>query len=483
LCSQAALFATTTVIARALGEHDLGSYALGFAVLSVLNLLALGGFQSALTRFVAMHRADASPARLRGAIRLGLGISVGLSVMLAIALAALAGPIAAGFNHSGLAGDLRLVALALPACTIRDASLAATQGWRSQRAYATVFLVVEPIVRLALTVAAIAAGFGVTGCFAALAIGAWLAALLGSRALRAKLRSVSRVAPVHEVRAVLRYSSAAWGTALASVGLIWADTLILGALTNPSEVGIYNVSTRLVNLAVFVMVPVNAAFSPQFAHLLHVRDHGPLRRTYAAATTWITRLSLPAFVVLIVFPSNLLHIFGAGFVVGATVTVILSLGQLINAMTGPAGALLNMSGHVSLSMANNIATLVLNVALNLWLIPRMGITGAALAWSISLAAVNLARLIEVHLFIGGWPFGRGTVKALVSAAGGALAALGVRIVVAPVFPQLVIGAAAVAVVYLGLVLILGLETDDRALISGMVRRSHPRHSAAARVGA
>ena len=149
-------------------------------------------------------------------------------------------------------------------------------------------------------------------------------------------------------------------------------------------------ATRLVTVAVFVLAADQRRVRPATWPTSTTRAGcDEVRRIYAAATGWVVRLSLPAFVALLVFPDELLRLFGPDFAAGAAVTVILALGQLVNAATGPCGTLLNMSGRVALNMADNLAALVLNVLLNLWLIPAYGIVGAAVAWAVSLAAVNV----------------------------------------------------------------------------------------------
>jgi len=163
-------------------------------------------------------------------------------------------------------------------------------------------------------------------------------------------------------------------------------------------------------MAVFVMAPINAAFGPQIAHLHHTGNTRALSLSYKAATGWIVRLSLPAFVLLMVFPQDLLRLFGKEFQTAAVVTSVLAVGQLVNAATGPCGTLLNMSGKVAVNMVDNVSVLALNVGLNLWLIPTLGILGAGIAWSVSLACVNILRVLQVHQLLGVLPFSADTVK-------------------------------------------------------------------------
>ena len=356
------------------------------------------------------------------------------------------------------------------AAAFTGAARSATQGWRTQRPFTMIGRVYEPITRLALTAAALLTGAGINGAFWALAIAAWSASLLAARALYLRLRTVPRAVPVYGIRALFSFSMVSWVSSLASTGLIWADTLILAALATNRDVGVYNVSTRLVTMAVFVMAPINAAFGPSIAHLHHTGDTQGLSSSYKAATGWIVRLSLPAFVLLMVFPQDLLGLFGNEFRTAAMVTSVLAVGQLVNAATGPCGTLLNMSGKVAVNMADNVGVLALNVGLNLWLIPQFGILGAGIAWSLSLACVNVLRVLQVRKLLGVLPFSTDTVKGLVAGFLTLAAAIGVRSVIGSANARVVIGVCAALIVYFGVTAALRISSEDRALLSAVVGR-------------
>jgi O-antigen/teichoic acid export membrane protein len=246
--------------------------------------------------------------------------------------------------------------------------------------------------------------------------------------------------------------------------------VLLGILADSHDVGVYNVATRLVVLAAFVMVPINQAVGPRFAHLAQAHDVDGLRRVYAVSTGWILRLSAPAFLLLIVFPDRLLSAFGPAFVVGATVTVVLAVGKLIDAATGPCAVLLNMSGRPGYNVVANVGALALNVGLNLILIPAAGVVGAAVAWAVSLAVVNVVRLIFAYRIVGALPVDTGTKR-------GAVAALVAFVVaVAPIGPDVVRAVASLGV-YVALVLGLGLTDDDRLTLRAVVARRSSRDSA------
>ncbi|BCB76181.1 flippase [Phytohabitans flavus] len=473
LCSQGALFLVMLLLARELGTAEVGRYAQCYALLALLGLLSLSGFRAGLTRFVAVHLADDDPASIRGTVRLGLAISGLGAVLIAAVLAVFAPALAEVLHDPGLTGGLRLVALALPAAVICEAALAATRGWRTQRPFTLVGQLYEPGARLVLTGLALLAGLAVTGALWAVVVAAWTAAVLALGALLRLMRTVAPAPAAYRPRQLFSFSTVSWASSLASTGLIWIDTLLLGAFGN-DDIGVYTVATRLVTVAIFVLAPINAAFGPYIAYLYHRDELAEVRRVYSAATGWVVRLSLPAFVALLVFPSSLLPLFGPGFAEGAAVTVVLAVGQLVNAATGPCGTLLNMSGRVSLNMFDNVGALVLNIGLNLWLIPAYGIVGSAVAWSASLIAVNLARVIQVWWLVRAVPVTAGLAKGLLAGALSFAAALAVRTLLPDGPARLVLGLAAIVLVYIAAVLALRLSKEDTMVLRALAKRRRAR---------
>ncbi|GAA1882391.1 oligosaccharide flippase family protein [Lapillicoccus jejuensis] len=471
ITTQACQLLIVVALAHLAGQREVGRYAVCFALVSLLGLLALAGFRAGLTRFVAMHLADGDAARLRGTVRLGLGITLGGSVVIAVALALLAPAVAGLMGDDSIVAGVRLVALSLVPSSLAEAALAATQGWRSQKAFTLIGRVFDPVSRLVLTVVLVALGHGYLGAMTALAATSFVTCALALAALARRMRRVERARPRHELGELMSFSMVSWLSALAATGLIWADTLILGAMRSEEEVGVYNVASRLVTLAVFVLPPITATFSPHMAHLYHVGDLDEAAKAYGAATRWTLLLSMPAFVLLLVFPGDLLQIFGRGYGEGVLVTVILAVGQLVGAAAGPCGIVLNMSGRVWLSLLDNGLVLVLNVGLNLALIPRFGIVGAAVAWSVSLVVVNLVKLVQARRVVGISPVGAMTGKILLAAfvavCGGVLVQ---DLLTASWLVVVVAGAAVVGVIYVTLMVTLGTHPDDAAIARRLVLR-------------
>jgi len=89
-------------------------------------------------------------------------------------------------------------------------------------------------------------------------------------------------------------------------------------------------------------------------------------------------------------------LFGSSFTAGANALSILSLGQFVNALTGSVGYMLLMCGHEKSLRNTLIGAALLNVMLNVTLIPRYGIIGAAVAGATSNVWMNISCAVLVY---------------------------------------------------------------------------------------
>jgi O-antigen/teichoic acid export membrane protein len=93
---------------------------------------------------------------------------------------------------------------------------------------------------------------------------------------------------------------------------------------------------------------------------------------------------------------------------------VLSAAMLVATACGSVDAVLLMSGRSLLSLGNAVLTLAVNVGLDLVLIPRFGILGAATGWAVSIALRNVLALVQINTLMHMWAFSR--YSAAVSAA-------------------------------------------------------------------
>ncbi len=100
---------------------------------------------------------------------------------------------------------------------------------------------------------------------------------------------------------------------------------------------------------------------------------------------WTFWPSLLVAVLILILGKPLLWLFSPKFVDAYPLMFVLAVGYLFRAAMGPAEFLLNMVGEQRLCAAVLAASAALNIVLNVVLVPRIGIWGAAIATAISVA--------------------------------------------------------------------------------------------------
>ena len=122
---------------------------------------------------------------------------------------------------------------------------------------------------------------------------------------------------------------------------------------------------------------------------------------------WCVLPSLIGAVVLLLLGKPLLWLFGPGFTAAYPVMFILAIGYVIRAFGGPAQSLLMATGHHNRATGILMATVALSGALNLGLIPWLGITGAAIATACALSFEAIASFLVARRLFPASGTGRG----------------------------------------------------------------------------
>lgn len=180
------------------------------------------------------------------------------------------------------------------------------------------------------------------------------------------------------------------------------DLMLLGAIHGAEAAGPYAAASRLAELVSMSLVASIAVIGPQIARTHHHGNHVALQHLVSKATFWVTICTLPAVALMILASKPmLLLLFGNEFTGASTSLQILAVAQAMNALSGPAGMLLNMTGHERLTIHGLAMSLILNIVLGLALIPMYGSIGAAIAAACSILAWNLALIFwaKKHLNI------------------------------------------------------------------------------------
>ena len=175
--------------------------------------------------------------------------------------------------------------------------------------------------------------------------------------------------------------------------LVYLDRFLIGALLTIAAVGYYSVSYDMLSrLQVF---PGSLAMTlfPAFSALDLEKDK--LKRLYARSLKYLLLFMGPIVLVLVIFASDILSLWlGRDWASQTTLVFqILAIGILINALAQMPANLLDGIGRPDLRAKIFLSYILPYVVLLWFLIGKMGIVGAALAWM-------LRACLELALFFG-----------------------------------------------------------------------------------
>lgn len=483
--SSLAGFLLVLVVTNRFASNTAGLFFTATSAFLLLTAMATLGSETGLGRFMLRYEALGRRGDIPFTLRAAMRPTLGYSVVLAVAVLVFAGPLAdlIGLDGPGGAGSLRVLAVLLPLATWNALTLAGTRAFGRMRTTVLVDKVARPAAQPLFVLLVSFAGAGLVSITLAWAVPYALAAVFSALLFRRFLRrrgSFEDSEPTTDYKTLRReFWRFTWPrsiTRISQMAIQRMDIILVAALRSPTEAAIYTAATRFVALGQFGTQAIQQVLQPKFTVLVAADDQRSLREVYQVSAAWNMALAWPMYVVAGCVPLAYLGLFGPTYVSAGVATVVLMSGaMLFNVATGPADTLLLMSGRSGLSLFNNLAALALDMGLCVWLIPRMGITGAALAWAIASTTRCALSVIQAWLTMSIRSFGS---AALVVAAANVLC-IGAPLLVLKLFVHLNFGTVVLACVvlaplYLG-ALWLGREPLMLSVLRGLVRtrRSTP----------
>jgi O-antigen/teichoic acid export membrane protein len=396
------------VVARGVSATDAGKFFTLTSLFLVLEGLCRLGSDTGLIYFIARWRALGQRAHVQQALRAAQLPAAGFTIVIALAVLLFAPQIArlAGVGSGPSISALRALAVLLPIAVLYDLAIAATRGFGRMRPTVVVDKVLRPVLQLVLVIIAVKSGWHDISA-------AWAIPYVATLVLAFwMLRSIARPEPVGldraERRAAFRefwlFSLPRAVAGVAQVLLQRLDIVLVAAIAGVADAAVYAASTRFLVAGQFVNQAIAAPVQPRLSALLAKHDFGGAKRLFAVSTSWLVLGTWPVFCLAICLAPTYVAIFGHHYHSGATVVVILAASMLLANACGLVDNVIIMAGKTSWNLWTTLLALVVNIGVDVALIPHFGIVGAAIGWTASIAAANVVptivcwRLLKLHPF-------------------------------------------------------------------------------------
>lgn len=183
--------------------------------------------------------------------------------------------------------------------------------------------------------------------------------------------------------------------------LRFSPIIILGIYAiDGKQLGLYSIANSISFIISFVLWIVNSVYTPHFASYFHQNKIKELNGLVRSATLYMLVVSIPVFLLIVCFPTPILHFFGKGYANAKYALIIMAIAQFINVLTGPVYHLLSMTGFERRLRNIVLVTAIITVVTSFLFVPTLGFMGAAIGASVGLILQNSLALYYSRKYIG-----------------------------------------------------------------------------------
>lgn len=396
-------FVIKIFIARYLGRVDFGAITVGMTVMTIAATVVLIGLHTGVARYLPRVETDKE--------RNGIIVSA-VQIVLPLSLIAAAGVILSAeqisrlvLNDSSLSWLIILFAIGIPFNSVFKLAVGVSRGRESVLPRVFLQNIGYPALRFVLLVAIVLLGLGLSGVAVATVGGYVIIAAISLWYIWNSLIDFRTSGYERFHRELLSFSLPLLVTAAMLLILSKIDVLLIGYFTDPGLVGDYNAAYSLATLLLVVLRSFQFLFMPKISGLHSEGEYSLMDGIYSVVSKWVFIISLPPFALFMLFPKEVITLsFGIDYVRGWEPLMILAMGFVVHTALGPNGTTLTSIGKTRQIMYDNIFAAVVNVVLNILLIPRLGILGAAIATAVSYISVNLLYSTQLYRSVSILPF-------------------------------------------------------------------------------
>ncbi|KUG20812.1 MAG: flippase [Methanomicrobiaceae archaeon] len=369
------------ILGRFLGASGLGLYVMTLTVFSLASMIGGIGIPQAIVKYVAEFRDDHGRLTLVVSnCMVNAGILGGVTGLL---LFLFSDAVAGIFGMPDLAGLIRIIAVLIPMMVLNNTLLGLLNGLQEMRAYSFRSML-RSVLLLGLNLGFVLVGWGVRGAVFALfcteVFVFLLLAYMMRRYLAIRIRDYVSV-----TREVVTFSGQVFLTSAVFLILTYTDTLLVGYYLADYDVGLYAVAILVARTA-FLTLPgsVSTVTYPSISRYFSQGDTGAISTLISTSIKCcLVLLSLLGILIITLSETLLFLLFGPEFLPAVLPMTVLVFGMMFFGPGMSVGAAFSAMNQPSYGYKVNIAMTIVNIALDVALIPILGVVGAAIGTSVS----------------------------------------------------------------------------------------------------
>ena len=406
-------YAYKVIIARVFGPEIYGLFSLSLVIVSFFIFLAGLGLFEGLVRYVSLYRGKKDDGKIRLIINFSLKVSLITSIISGLILFIFAEPISKQlFNNEGLIIFLKIFSIGIPFSIIANIYLGTLRAFEKITSYTLLINIVQNVIKVALLATLVFFGLKSNSVIFSYLISIIVLAIVSyliGRGIIKKMK-LAEIEDYKRKKLYMELFSYSWPLMLAGLTfniLYWCDSVIVGHYQDMAYVGYYSVAVTLVSLLAIVPDLFLQLFFPLIVRESSSDNKTLIKQLTKQVTKWIFIINFPLTLILIIFPGVIINLlFGADFLMAENALRILSISSLLASFSSMLNSILSMRGLSKTILYNFVVFAILNIILNLILVPKFGINGAAFATGSTWVLITLTQLFQIYRNMHFIPFRR-----------------------------------------------------------------------------
>lgn len=394
----------SVLVARLYGAKILGVVAIINSFLMLATIFTVMGTQTSILRLIPEHLAKYSPTSAFKVYRKTQWMVIGISVITAAVFFFGANLIAGKvFSKPHLSTYFALASVFIVFQSLMKLNTSAVRGLRLikffglmqllPQTFNLVFLIAVGMLWPSRDVPVYAILFG----FAATGIIGWI---IMEQAFKKRMQPNDIVHTIPG-RTILSISLPMLMTGTMAFIIGQTGVIMLGMFRSETEVGYYAIAVKLAMLTTFILQAINSMAGPIFSELFHSNKMDELFHVAKKSAKLVFWTTSPILIGFLVFGKPILNLaFGTAFGVAYPALILLVIGQFVSSISGATALFMNMTDNQKILSRIMFMAALINVGLNLALIPDYGIYGAAIATMVTLIFWNITTLIYIKIKFG-----------------------------------------------------------------------------------
>jgi len=449
---------------------DFGTFTLGYTIITFSLIFVLLGTHKALERFIPYFNGIGEQGKTKTLIKSVFKFGVISSIIVSIILFFISDFLAIKvFNSPDLINVLKIICFALPFWTIIRLSSSSFIGFKELRYRIYFREIIRPVLKILFAILVLLIGLNLLDWSKLYVLAIFITAISSlwfiKKHIIPKLKDFkpSKVS----FKNILSFS---WPLTLSTTILIFLsqiDYIILGIYRSSSEVGVYKIYVSLIVIIGIVLTSFANIYKPVVSELVSKKQIKQVKSIYSWVTRWIINLNAFNLIIFLFFGTSIITIlFTKDYLTFPLALFILAIGKFLNSAFGPEGMTLEAFAKTKLVLLNALIMLLINLGLDILLIPKFGPVGAAIATSTAITIGGLIGLLEIYYFYKIQPYTKNNLTYILAALVTALVAYSLKYFFGePNILQLIFYIAILALVYLSLLYFNNsLDQDDKLIL-------------------